>query len=339
MLEKPAIKDERIIACLQDTYGLHVEGIAFLPIGADQNTAVYRALGNDKRQYFVKLRKGVPDRAAILVPAHLHTLGMKQIIPTIPTRTGQLWADIAPYNMLVYPFIEGRDGYERKMSPEHWAAFGAALKRFHTAVFPPSITDGVRREGFSPRWQESVRSHYTLIDQKRFDDPVAVKMAAFLKTRRDETLRLVESAERLALDLQAQPPDFILCHGDIHGWNLLIDDDEALYIVDWDTLVFAPKERDLMFIGGGIGRSSYSPGEEKAMFYRGYGRTDINQTAIAYYRYERIIEDIAIFCDQIFLSDEGSLDREQALEHVKSNYLPNSTIEVAQASDQAVIDG
>ena len=110
---------------------------------------------------------------------------------------------------------------------------------------------------------------------------------------------------QLALEMQQQPLDFILCHGDIHGWNLLIDNNGALYMVDWDTLVFAPKERDLMFIGAGLGNSGYTPQEEETMFYQGYGKTDINQTALAYYPYERIIEDIAVFCEQIFLSEEG----------------------------------
>ncbi len=32
---------------------------------------------------------------------------------------------------------------------------------------------------------------------------------------------------------------------------MLIDANDALYIVDWDNPILAPKERDLMFIGGG----------------------------------------------------------------------------------------
>ncbi len=35
MLIKPDLKDEQIIACLRDAYGLTVEKIAFLPVGAD----------------------------------------------------------------------------------------------------------------------------------------------------------------------------------------------------------------------------------------------------------------------------------------------------------------
>jgi len=135
-----------------------------------------------------------------------------------------------------------------------------------------------------------------------------------------------------------QPPDFILCHADIHGWNLLIDNAGALYMVDWDTLIFAPRERDLMFIGGALGNSGYTPQEEETLFYQGYGQTNINQTAIAYYRYERIVEDIAVFCEQIFLSNEGGEDRKQALDYLQSNFLPDGTIARAYHSDKSLID-
>jgi spectinomycin phosphotransferase len=155
-----------------------------------------------------------------------------------------------------------------------------------------------------------------------------------LKIKKDETLELIGRTEQYAQMLLEQRPKFILCHADIHGWNLLIDNNEALYIVDWDTLIFAPKERDLMFIGGGLGDSGYTPQEEETMFYQGYGRTDINQIAIAYYRCERIIEDIAVYCEQIFLSDEGGEDRKESLENVKSNFLPNGTIEMAYQSNK-----
>jgi thiamine kinase-like enzyme len=45
--------------------------------------------------------------------------------------------------------------------------------------------------------------------------------------------------------------DTPLCHSDIHAANLLISNGD-FFIVDWDTLIMAPKERELMFIGAGI---------------------------------------------------------------------------------------
>lgn len=93
-----------------------------------------------------------------------------------------------------------------------------------------------------------------------------------------------------------------------------------------------------MFIGAGLGGNGHTLQEEKTLFYQGYGQTQINEGAMAYYRYERIIEDIAIYCEQIFLSDEGGEDREQSFENLKSNYLPNHTIEIAYQSDKTLKD-
>ena len=83
-----------------------------------------------------------------------------------------------------------------------------------------------------------------------------------------------------------------MCHSDIHAGNILIDANGALYIVDWDNPVLAPKERDLMFIGGGQEFAGHTAQEEETLFYRGYGQTQIDPIALAYYRYERIIQDI-----------------------------------------------
>ncbi len=49
---------------------------------------------------------------------------------------------------------------------------------------------------------------------------------------------------------------------------------------------------------------------KKTLFYKGYGKTDINSAALAYYRYERVIEDLVVICEQILLTDEGGADRE-----------------------------
>ncbi len=335
MLERPPLKDKTLVARLEDDFGLTVESISFLPLGADLNTAVYRVLAGDGTPYFLKLRRGQVDRASIELPRFLHEQGIEQLIPSLTTRTGQLWANVDPFKLILYPYVEGHNAYETKMSEQQWIAFGAALKSFHTADVPLDITVGIPREAFSPQWRKLVKSHLDRIDDHTFDEPVAAETAAFLTATSEQTLALVKRAERLARALQASSPEFTLCHGDIHGWNLLLDPAGNLYIVDWDTLIFAPKERDLMFIGAGLGESGYTPQEERAMFYRGYGQTKVNTLAIAYYRYERIIEDIAIFCQQILMSNEGGKDREQALKHLKSNYRPGGTIDVAIRSDRA----
>lgn len=81
MLEKPNLKDGKLIAGLQGEYGLSVHQITFMPLGADLNTAVYRVVTSDETVYFVKLRRGDFDEAAITIPGFLSDSGMKQVIP------------------------------------------------------------------------------------------------------------------------------------------------------------------------------------------------------------------------------------------------------------------
>ena len=90
-----------------------------------------------------------------------------------------------------------------------------------------------------------------------------------------------------------------------------------------------------MFVGSGLGGNGRSPQEETNLFYQGYGQTSVNPIGLAYYRYERIIEDIALFCEDLLLSDEGGEDRAQALIYLQSNFLPNSTIEAAYRADRS----
>ncbi len=332
MLEKPELKDEELIDCLRNEFGLRIAELSFLPLGADSNTAVYRAQATDNTAYFVKLRKGNFNEASVTVPNFLSDSGIKQIIPSLRTRTGDFWANLNSFKVILYRFVEGRNGFEKKLSTDHWIEFGTALRRLHTSNLPSAITNGIQKDNFSSQWRSRLRTFLKRIEKERFDEPVAIELANFLNTKKDETLELVRCTEQFAQVLLKQTPEFVLCHADIHGWNLLIDNHDALYMVDWDTLIYAPKERDLMFIGGGLGDSGYTLQEEETMFYQGYGQVDINQIALAYYRCERIIEDIAVYCEQIFLSDEGDEDRIESLKNVRANFLPNGTIEVAYRS-------
>ncbi|MBK9925392.1 MAG: phosphotransferase [Anaerolineales bacterium] len=165
-------------------------------------------------------------------------------------------------------------------------------------------------------------------------------MAEFIKSKQDEINHLIERAETLASELQSKPVEFVLCHTDIHGGNILIGrggsrsaPTEDIYIVDWDAPLLAPKERDLMFIGGGID-AIWKTKQDEALFYEGYGKAEVNITALAYYRYERIIEDLVAFCEQLLLTNEGGADREQAYRWFTGNFEAGQTIEIAEKTQR-----
>lgn len=333
MLIKSKLNDQEIIQCLLDAYELKVDQISFLPLGADFNTAVYRVTANDKTDYFLKLRGGDFCDASVVVAKCLSQLGLKHVIPPLTTKSGEYWTNLNSFKVILYPYIDGRNAVEEKLSDQQWIQFGTAIKKLHTTDIPKAINIHVPQETFSSKWCDTVTSFLDHIENEKFDDSIAAQTALFLKSKSDLIFSLIKHVEELRSILQDQPLEYVLCHADIHGWNLLIDGNNDLYLIDWDTLILAPKERELMFIGAGIWDSGCTPAEEKSLFYKGYGETEISQDAICYYRLDRIIQDIGEYCEHIFLSDDGYDNRMQSFEYLQANFLQNGTVERACASD------
>ena len=338
MLTKPDIPDELIIFHLQEEYDLRVAELTFLPLGADMGTAVYRVVADDGTANFLKLRKGF-NEITVNVPLFLKSQGIKEIISPIETKSKQGWAEFGEYKMILYPFIDGKNGFEIELTDHQRRTLGTALKGIHSAQIPPELKAQIPQETFSPLFRENMKSFQEQVESQTYAEPVAAKLANFIKSKRAEIAQLIERAEQLVSEVQSKPLGFVLCHTDIHGGNILISRDgrlplptENLYIVDWDAPLLAPKERDLMFIGGGIDEIWKSK-QNEAVFYEGYGETKVNIAALAYYRYERIIQDLVAFCEQLLLSDEGGADREQAYRWFKSNFEPGQTIEIAKKTD------
>ena len=335
MLEKPDLQDEKLIACLRDEYGVLARQVTFLPLGADLNTSVYRVVARDEAVYFAKLRSGAFDEIIVALPKFLSDQGVGPIIAPLATQTGQLWTRVDAFTLILYPFIEGDNGYAVPLSDRHWQVFGAALKRLHTTAMPPAIRQRIPQETYPPQGRASVKRFVAQVEHERFADPIASELAIALQAKRAEILDLVGRTERLARDLQARTPEFVVCHSDLHAGNILIDTNGMLYIVDWDNPILACKERDLMYAGGGQGFSGHTTQEEETLFYQGYGQTQIDQIALAYYRYERIVQDIAVECEHIFLTTGNDEDRAQSLHYFKSNFLPNGVLAVAYNADKS----
>jgi len=332
MLTKPDIADELIIARVQGEYYLPVTSLTFLPLGADMGSAVYRVVGDNGTAYFLKLRKGF-DEIVVTVPLFLKSQGIKEIIPPFETKSKLGWADFGEYKMILYPFIDGKNGFEMELSDQHKRRLGNALKTIHSTQLPPELKRLIPKEAFSPQWREIVKSFQVQAEEKSFQDPTAAKLAMFIKSKRSEISRLIERTEELASELQSKPLELVLCHTDIHGANMLITENDDFYIVDWDAPLLAPKERDQMFIGGGID-NIWKTKRDEAVFYEGYGKTDIDFAVLAYHRYERVIEDLAAYAEQLLLTNEGGADRDEAYQRFTGNFEPGQTIEIAKKTDE-----
>jgi spectinomycin phosphotransferase len=83
-----------------------------------------------------------------------------------------------------------------------------------------------------------------------------------------------------------------------------------------------------MYIGGGQFVNHRSPEQETALFYQGYGLAQPDSITLAYYRYERIVQDIAAYCEQILLTSGDSADRSNGLRQLMSQFEPGGIVEI-----------
>jgi spectinomycin phosphotransferase len=319
-------------AALRGQYGLDLASLTFLPLGHDSSAWVYRADEVAGRRYFVKVRAGQLHRASLLVPHYRHDNGVARVCAPLLTTAGELSGVTGRYALIVYPFIDGASGMARRLSGEQWRAFGATLRQIHDMSVPPSLKAALSREQFAPSWVATVRQIDLLVDANLYGDPFAEEFANFWRARREMICTLVERAKACGQQLARRATAFALCHADLHTGNLLVGDDGQLWIVDWDEVLLAPPERDLMFIIGGISAALVTP-DETRHFQRGYGQRAIGPLAIAYYRYAWAVGDIASFGEQAFLRPEfGELTRRAGLESFRSLFEPGEIVAIALGS-------
>jgi spectinomycin phosphotransferase len=328
-----ALSDQRIIDCLSIHYDIKVTGLIFLPIGADMNASVYKAEAHDQSSYFIKLKRGhYHDISAIIIEL-LHETRIQHIIPPIKNIRAQPIQHVDDFTLIVSPFIQGQDGFSRDLTDDQWVTLGKVMRQIHEIDVPPSIQRRIRREDYSPKWREAVRSLYVDIESKPSTNEISSKFIALMKDHAAVINRLVNRAEELGKQIKDQSPDFVLCHSDIHGGNVLLDGNDIIYMVDWDDPIMASKERDLMFIGGGVGNVWNRPHEEK-YFYKGYGNTEINMATLVYYRYERIVEDIALIGQQLLDTSVDNKTRIESYKHFMAQFEPQGVVEIAFKTDE-----
>lgn len=335
MLEKPDLADSAISEVISTAYGLSIAEVNFLPLGADINTAVYRVVSAEGTPYFLKLRRGDFNTVSVELPKLLRDQGVQQVIAPLATQSGDLTTPLEQFTAMLFPFVEGYSGFERALSDQHWVAFGRALKGLHSASLPAALTNRIPRETYSAQWRESLRDFQARVAAETFSEPSAAAIADLIKQNSGIVTHLIARAEQLAAVLQAESRPFIVCHADIHVGNLLVDvQTDALYIVDWDTLIQAPVDRDLMFVGGGIGSAGHTPEQEEALFYEGYGDVEVDPVALTYYRFERIVQDFVAYCEQLLLTDEGGDDRREGLRQFSGQFLPGDVVDMAYRTEK-----
>ena len=304
MREQPKIPEEQLRACFQDQYDLYPVTLEFLPLGLDYKAGVYRVVSEQGTAYLLKVTSRPLYEPRCLVPRYLNDQGITSVVAPIPTRSGALWTKLVDWTVIVYPFIDG-DTSLTGMTNEQWKEVGTIFKGIHQVRLSPGGFESLRKETFDPtEYAQWVRAFETQHLHSRHGGSVSERALHTSWMAHQSTIHKgVTSLKKLAEMLQSRTFPYVICHADLHPANLIRDHAGHVFVIDWDEVMLAPKERDFIFIR--------TP--QADAFWEGYGQTEIDWVALTYYLWERVVQDV-IECTQdvCFRDDLGEETRADA---------------------------
>ncbi|HAU1273014.1 TPA: phosphotransferase, partial [Legionella pneumophila] len=220
------IPDQQLIKLLKVYYGIDIHAVQLIVGGADMNAFGYKA-DSESNSYFVKLKYGHHDEINLSIIRLLHDSGIKEIIFPIYTRDAKLFQQIDHFKIIVYPFIDAPNGFTQNLTEKQWQQLGKVLRQIHETSVPTAIQQRLRKETYSPKWREMVRSFYNKIGFDDSDDQITADFKSFFNQKIDSIHRLVDSSEELSKKIQLDLDKYVLCHSDVHAGNVLVVNEES----------------------------------------------------------------------------------------------------------------
>jgi spectinomycin phosphotransferase/16S rRNA (guanine(1405)-N(7))-methyltransferase len=109
----------------------------------------------------------------------------------------------------------------------------------------------------------------------------------------------------LVIEVRGRLERSVITHGEPHRANTIVTS-EGVVLVDWDTLLIAPPERDLWWLGS----------EDVAVLARYEQQTGsaVDQAALDLYRLRWDLTDLALFADKLLSPHHDDQDARTAWE-------------------------
>src|SRR5205085_1316332 len=295
MREQPKIPEEQLRACFQDQYDLYPVTLEFLPLGLDYNAGVYRVVSEQGTAYLLKVTSRPLYEPRCLVPHYLNEQGITSVVAPVPTESGALWTRVEEWTVIVYPFIDGETSWTG-MTNEQWKEVGTIFQQIHQIRLPPGGFESLRKETFDPteytRWVRAFETQH--LHSRHGGSGSSRALRADWRAHQPTIHTAVASLEKLAEVLQSRTFPYVISHAALHPANLLRDRHGHVFVIDWDEVMLAPKERDFIFLR--------EPPTDA--FWQGYGQQAIDWTALTYYLWERVVQEIIACAGDVYFRDD-----------------------------------
>lgn len=317
---EPNVNHAALMAQLDAAYGLNVTALSFVPKG--EVSLAYRVDCADGNAYFAKL---IPNSVAarttrrnmdtyLALTSELHHRGLlTSVVAPLPTLDGHARTEFAAMPLILFPYFAGGN---LPLSTGAWSA---------------RVRNQLARD-LATLHQSAPLLHSPLPTHSAFDIAPIAKMEDALSALEQvgldrhasyQSLRALVLPHRAAIEaamshlrdlyniVTSKPTALVLCHSDIHGLNLILDDAGNVHMLDWENVVLAPAEHDLQAF------SDTHFAEFLQAYWQAGGGRDIDIDQFAFYNYHRYLDDLQGYALRILHENDDPLQDEQDLEFAK----------------------
>lgn len=251
MFGEAPLSNESIRRALSELWSLQVSRIAYAPVG--YGSYHWRATNSDGAELFVTAdRAGAGDVAplAYRVVRRLADIGLRFVRAPVRHRGSDVTWEVDGCWISVWPWLHGRTGsalYDRATDDLEATARSLRVLHDHGSITP--------EPGLVEDWAMAGRlSLFALLARKAEEweeGPYTPEVQSRLSWNRASVLRQFRRYDDLVESVLVSDVELVITHGEPHAGNV-VHTDEGLMLIDWDTLRWAPRERDLWALDGSM---------------------------------------------------------------------------------------
>lgn len=294
---------EEVKLIIEANYNYTVIDVIEAPRGFVAETFIITT--ETQQKYFVKFIKTSRYieniQTSLPVLKYLFDNNIKNICYPFENKQGRLTTAVKHGIVIVFNNIEGTWTFDFNK-----AEYLELLSQIHKLEIPTNISTKI--EDF----------------EVNFLDELEINLRACLtepqtgvRSQTQELLRhkidAINEYSNLFLEVQSFAKDTtvkaVLTHGDGSG-NVMVDKNNELFIIDWDDLLVAPKERDLWF---------HYKDDNMMKYYKKLNPDfEMHKVMYSFYLLKRFMDDLAGFLNEIMSSDDVS-HQEKNFEDLKKD--------------------
>jgi spectinomycin phosphotransferase/16S rRNA (guanine(1405)-N(7))-methyltransferase len=252
------LPDGALATVLADAWNLSVDSLTYRPLGwgshhwevrdrdGDRWFTTVDELGNKRLSVSEPLSLAFDRlRASLAVAVDLRANGCAFVVAPVPTSAGEPVARTRDrFGVALYPYVDGQSfEWGEYASSEHRRAVLDLVVAVHGA--PVAARRHANADDFALPHRHELAAG--LAGDLADVGPYATATVKLLADHEAMLRCTLDRYDKLVADARADPAPVVVTHGEPHPGNTMLTAD-GWRLIDWDTVLIAPPERDLWML-------------------------------------------------------------------------------------------